>query len=70
MQSKGICFYSLFQFFLFRGMNCLHVLAANSKENAQAIFACLLEHYSTFPVDIQDGLGNTGEDFFSKRIFY
>ena len=48
-------------------MNCLHVLAANSKENAQLIFNGLLETHPTFPLDIQDGQGNTGKsltDFF------
>ena len=43
-----------------RGMNCLHVLAANSKENAQLILTSLLDAHSQFPLDIQDGQGNTG----------
>ena len=41
-------------------MNCLHVLAANGKDNSPAIFNLLLQSHSTFPLDIQDGLGNTG----------
>jgi hypothetical protein len=48
----------------FRGMNCLHVLAAHCKENTQAIFEILLKYHSTFPLDIQDGLGNTGKLFY------
>jgi hypothetical protein len=46
-----------------RGMNCLHVLAANGKENAQPILDHLLKQHPTFPLDIQDGQGNTGDDF-------
>jgi hypothetical protein len=41
-------------------MNCLHVLASHSKENAQFIFAILLEFYPHFPLDVQDSQGNTG----------
>ncbi len=41
-------------------MNCLHVLASHSRENAQMIFASLLEFYPNFPLDVQDGQGNTG----------
>jgi hypothetical protein len=43
-----------------RGMNCLHVLATNSTENAQIIFSTIMEHNPTFPLDIQDEQGNTG----------
>ncbi|CAF3694746.1 unnamed protein product [Rotaria socialis] len=42
-----------------KGMNCLHVLAANSRENAQFIFEQILKRYPTFPLDIQDAQGNT-----------
>ncbi len=52
----------------FRGMNCLHVLAAHCKENTQAIFEILLKYHSTFPLDIQDGQGNTGKFFFFGKI--
>jgi hypothetical protein len=41
-------------------MNCLHVLASSSRENAHLIFTCLLEFYPHFPLDVQDGQGNTG----------
>jgi hypothetical protein len=41
-------------------MNCLHVLASHSRENAHLIFASLLEFYPNFPLDVQDGQGNTG----------
>lgn len=44
-----------------RGMNCLHVLALNCKENAPLILADLLKHHSNFPLDIQDEQGNTGD---------
>jgi hypothetical protein len=44
-------------------MNCLHVLAAHGRENAQPILDHLLRQHPTFPLDIQDGQGNTGEDF-------
>ncbi len=46
--------------FVVRGMNCLHVLATNGKENAQAIFDILIKRHPTFPLDTQDGQGNTG----------
>jgi hypothetical protein len=55
----------MFEFF--RGMNCLHVLASHSRENAHVIFASLLEFYSNFPLDVQDGQGNTG--LFEKQGF-
>ncbi|CAF3345195.1 unnamed protein product [Rotaria socialis] len=42
-----------------KGMNCLHVLAAHSRENAHIIFSIILEFYPKFPLDIQDGQGNT-----------
>ncbi|CAF4332706.1 unnamed protein product, partial [Adineta steineri] len=42
-----------------KGMNCLHVLAHYSMENAHLIFATLLEFYPKFPLDIQDGQGNS-----------
>ncbi|CAF2499543.1 unnamed protein product [Rotaria sp. Silwood2] len=42
-----------------KGMNCLHVLAAHPQGNAQAIFEQILKHHPTFPLDIQDGQGNT-----------
>jgi len=41
-------------------MNCLHVLAFNSKENSPQILDNLLKYHSTFPLDIQDEQGNTG----------
>lgn len=46
--------------FFFRGMNCLHVLASHCKENAQLILDNILKYHSAFPLDIQDGQGNTG----------
>lgn len=49
-------------------MNCLHVLASHSRENAHLIFTSLLESYSNFPLDVQDGQGNTG--LFNKRKFF
>lgn len=58
-----------------RGMNCLHVLASYSRENAHLIFSCLLEFYPKFPLDVQDAQGNTGLfkkkhlDFNSKALF-
>jgi hypothetical protein len=41
-------------------MNCIHVLAFHSKENAQHILDDILKHHPQFPLDIQDGDGNTG----------
>jgi len=46
-------------------MNCLHVLASYSRENAHLIFSCLLEFYPKFPLDVQDAQGNTG--LFKKK---
>ncbi|UJR21238.1 hypothetical protein I4U23_024333 [Adineta vaga] len=42
-----------------KGMNCLHVLAYYSMENAHTIFASLLQFYPNFPLDIQDAQGNS-----------
>ncbi|CAF2975730.1 unnamed protein product [Rotaria sp. Silwood2] len=42
-----------------RGMNCLHVLASYSRENAHLIFGTLMEFYPNFPLDVQDAQGNT-----------
>ncbi|CAF1139911.1 unnamed protein product [Adineta ricciae] len=42
-----------------KGMNCLHVLAYYSMENAHSIFAILLQFYPKFPLDIQDTQGNS-----------
>ncbi|CAF1118017.1 unnamed protein product [Rotaria sordida] len=42
-----------------KGMNCLHVLASYSRENAHLIFTILLEFYPKFPLDVQDAQGNT-----------
>ncbi|UJR28238.1 hypothetical protein I4U23_009488 [Adineta vaga] len=42
-----------------KGMNCLHMLATFCKENTQAIFEILLKNHPAFPLDIQDGQGNT-----------
>ncbi len=50
----------IFILFFLRGMNCLHVLASHSRENAHLIFASLMEFYPNFPLDIQDAQGNTG----------
>ena len=51
-----LCLYFSFS----RGMNCLHVLASCSRENTHLIFSTLLEFYPHFPLDVQDGQGNTG----------
>lgn len=51
----------------FRGMNCLHVLASNCKENAQHILDNILKYHPTFPLDIQDEQGNTG--LFKNEFF-
>lgn len=51
---------NLNEFICFRGMNCLHVLSSHCKDNAQQILETILKHHSTFPLDIQDGQGNTG----------
>ncbi|CAF4970877.1 unnamed protein product, partial [Rotaria sp. Silwood1] len=42
-----------------KGMNCLHVLAAHPQGNAQGILEQILKYHPTFPLDIQDGQGNT-----------
>lgn len=42
-----------------RGMNCLHVLASSSRENAHVIFGTLLEYHPHFPLDIREGQGHT-----------
>ncbi len=49
-------------------MNCLHVLALNSKENSPQILDNLLKYCSTFPLDIQDEQGNTG--LFKKKFLF
>lgn len=41
-------------------MNCLHVLAAHGRENAQFIFEKIVKLHQAFPLDVQDGQGNTG----------
>jgi len=53
---------------VFRGMNCLHVLASHCKENAQYILDSILKYNPTFPLDIQDAQGNTGLSI-KKKFF-
>ena len=53
-------------------MNCVHVLASHSRENAHGLFTLILEFYPNFPLDVQDAQGNTGESilcvlFFERR---
>lgn len=50
-------------------MNCLHVLAAHGRENAHLIFDSILKHHQSFPLDVQDGQGNTGGFFFPSLTY-
>ncbi len=68
MLSKWLCLELRIYFLIdFRGMNCLHVLATNCKENAQHILDNILKYHPTFPLDIQDEQGNTG--WFQTKFF-
>ena len=53
--------------FIFRGENCLHVLARYSKESAAHIFSMLMVTAPGFPIDVQDREGNTGPSIHMQR---
>ena len=44
-----------------RGENCLHMLSRFPRDNAAALFNMLLAVASGYPINKQDGDGNTGE---------
>ena len=45
---------------VFRGQNCLHVLAGHAQEGATAIFNYLMVAAPQFPINVPDSDGNTG----------
>lgn len=47
-----------------KGRNPLHELARHSKESSAAICEVFLECMPKYPLEVQDGEGNTGTIFF------